>query len=336
VPGAPPSPPPDEAELQRLGLALGEHAGEVLERVSVRANGDGRQLAAPTRSSFARMCMLATTTLALWMAGEASERGLHAGREAWELFGDLAANREAPIDEVIRRCLLWRDCVAEVLREQAEPLHTPADVLARAIAMTQTTLDGTLVRVGATFEAGDARSADELTRRWDTIAFTATHDRVTGLPARGIVLDRAAQMLARARRKGTASAALVIHVDNLTTIRDRLGRAEGDELLRAISVRLDGVVRESDVLGHLEGDSFVLLAEAVPMTATATAQMIAERLRDALREPFALPGHEAETVSMTATIGIASGTYVNGEELIRDAVNAMRRARTAGGAAIGC
>jgi Arc/MetJ-type ribon-helix-helix transcriptional regulator len=39
---------------------------------------------------------------------------------------------------------------------------------------------------------------------------------------------------------------------------------------------------------------------------------------------------------MTATIGIASGTYVNGEELIRDAVNAMRRARTAGGAAIGC
>src|SRR5438445_1869504 len=94
---------PAEGELHRLGLALGEHAGDVLERVTMRANGDGQNLAPPTRSSFARMWMLATTTLALWMAGEAPDRGgLGAGREAWELFGDLAANREAPIDEVIR------------------------------------------------------------------------------------------------------------------------------------------------------------------------------------------------------------------------------------------
>jgi diguanylate cyclase (GGDEF)-like protein len=324
----------DEADLQRLGLALGAHAGDVLERVTLRANGDGRQLAAPTRSSFARMCMLATTTLALWMAGEASERGLHAGREAWELFGDLSENREAPIDEVIRRCLLWRDCVAEILREQAEPLDTPPDVLARAIAMTQTTLDGTLVRVGATFEAGDARSADELTRRWDPVAFTATHDRVTGLPARALVLDRAAHMLARARRKSTTSAALVIHIDNLTTIRDRLGRAVGDELLRAIALRLDGVVRDTDVLGRLDDDRFVLLAESV--SPTASAEAIADRLRDALREPFALSGHEAERVTMTATIGIASGHHAQAEDLIRDAENAMRRLRVAGSAAVGC
>jgi diguanylate cyclase (GGDEF)-like protein len=324
----------DEADLQRLGLALGAHAGDVLERVTVRANGDGGQLAAPTRSSFARMCMLATTTLALWMAGEPSERGLSAGREAWELFGDLAANREAPIDEVIRRCLLWRDCVAEVLREQAQPLDTPPDILARAIAMTQTTLDGTLVRVGATFEAGDARSADGLSRRWDPVAFTATHDRVTGLPAHALVLDRAAQMLARARRKGTASAALVIQIDDLTTIRDRLGRAVGDALLRSVAQRLDGVVRDTDVLGRLDGDRFVLLAESVSLTASAEA--IAERLRDALREPFALSGHEAERVTMTATIGIASGPHTQGEDLIRDAENARRRLRVARSATIGC
>ena len=114
-----------------------------------------------------------------------------------------------------------------------------------------------------TFEQERARIAEELTRREEELAFMATHDQLTGLPNRTLILDRGEQMLGRARRVRAPVAALVIDLDNFTSINDTLGHAVGDELLRAIAARLDGVVRESDALGRIGGDEFVVLAEEV-------------------------------------------------------------------------
>ena len=163
-------------------------------------------------------------------------------------------------------------------------------MLAWALAMLQRSLDVTLVRMCQSFESERRRAHEELTRRQEELAFLATHDALTGLPNRTLILDRVEQMLVRSRRSQTPVAALFIDVDNFKSINDTLGHGVGDELLRAVAARLDGVVRDIDALGRLGGDEFVIVAEG--MSLDSGPEMIAERLLDALKQPFELEGAE--------------------------------------------
>jgi diguanylate cyclase (GGDEF)-like protein len=324
--------PPDAAntphpELRRLGEVLAGRSADVVEEIRRLTHAAGQDLDDATRVSFERVGAIATTSVAQWMAGGKPEAGLHAGREAWEIFGQLAAHRASPLHEVTKRCLRWRDAVQKVLREIAEESAIPAHVLTRASAMTQMTLDVTLVRVCEVFENERARTDEELLRRQEELAFMATHDQLTGLPNRTLILDRAEQMFGRARRRHTPVAALFINLDNFTAINDTLGHTAGDQLLQAIAARLDGVVRDTDALGRLGGDEFVVLAEEVSLA--AGAELIAERLHEALSSPFSLAASETQLM-VTASIGIATGERTSAEELLRDADIAMHRAKWEG------
>jgi diguanylate cyclase (GGDEF)-like protein len=146
-----------------------------------------------------------------------------------------------------------------------------------------------------------------------------------------LLLDRATQMLARARRHATSIAAVLIEIDGFAAITDRLGSEAGDELLRAVALRLDSVVRDTDALGRLGGDKFVLLVEGATQPHDLTA--IAERLRDALRAPFAPADERAEKVFVTASIGVATGSRARAADLISDAEHALRAAHDRRGAA---
>ncbi len=185
-----------------------------------------------------------------------------------------------------------------------------------------------IVQMCEAFEQERARIEQELTRRQEELSFLATHDQLTGLPNRTLILDRGEQMLGRARRLRTPVAALLLDIDNFTSINDTLGQAAGDELLQAIAARLDGVVRDIDALGRIGGDRFVVLAEEVSNGAEAEA--IAERLQGALKAPFTLAhsGHSGLTV--TASIGAVTGKRASVEDLLRDADIAMHRAKLDG------
>jgi diguanylate cyclase (GGDEF)-like protein len=163
-------------------------------------------------------------------------------------------------------------------------------------------------------------------RRREELAFLATHDALTGLPNRTLILDRMVQMLARSRRSKTPVAALFLDLDNFKQVNDTLGHDAGDELLRAVAARLDGVVRATDTLGRLGGDEFVVIAE--DLSPAAGPELIAERLLEALEQPFALGAEgSASDLTVTASIGIAAGERTSAEELLRNADIAMYRAK---------
>jgi predicted signal transduction protein with EAL and GGDEF domain len=100
-----------------------------------------------------------------------------------------------------------------------------------------------------------------------------------------------------------------------------------NDLLRAVSARLESCLRDADSLGRLGGDEFVILIDGGPLS--VAPELVAERLLDVLRGPFDLTGAPMP-VTVTASIGIAVGDRPSAGELLRDADMAMYLAKGAG------
>jgi diguanylate cyclase (GGDEF)-like protein len=156
----------------------------------------------------------------------------------------------------------------------------------------------------------------------------ALHDALTDLPNRVLALDRAEQMLARARRQDIPIAALYVDVDGFKDVNDSFGHAAGDELLRIVASRLESVVREGDTAARLGGDEFVVLVEGSSLD--AGPELVAERLLEVLREPYDMHGEIGRDLSVTASIGVAFGQRGTADELLRDADIALYEAKAGG------
>jgi diguanylate cyclase (GGDEF)-like protein len=321
----PEQPQAADEDLRRLGEALNERTEDVLEKILARNVASGQTLDAMVEDSFARVGTVSTIAVARWMSGEPPEVAREVGRESWQIFGQLAVQRAAALNEVTKRCLRWCDAASEVVRESAAALGTPPETLLQALAMLQRSLNVTLVRMCESFDSERKLADEQLEHRQEELAFLATHDPLTGLPNRTLILDRVEQMLARSRRKQTPVAALFVDLDNFKSINDTLGHEVGDELLRAVAARLDGVVRATDAFGRLGGDEFVVVSEELSLS--AGPELIAERLIEALKEPFKLGSDEGTRLTVTASIGIASGDRTAPADLLRDADIAMYRAK---------
>ena len=176
--------------------------------------------------------------------------------------------------------------------------------------------------------AAQASTAIANARLVDQIRFQAVHDTLTGLPNRALILDRTEQMLARARRSEIQVAALFIDLDGFKEVNDSLGHGVGDQLLMAVTERLSVTMRESDSVGRLGGDEFVVLVDGATMD--AGPELVAERLLEVLRAPFHLPDLPGGPLTLTASIGIATGVRASATELLRDADIALYEAKGAG------
>lgn len=179
-----------------------------------------------------------------------------------------------------------------------------------AVAFAAAALAGAVVRTA--LAVGEMRALVESRR----LALT---DELTGLGNRRLLADRLAGQLAR-RRPDQSLAVLLLDLDRFKEVNDALGHQVGDELLRGVGPRLEAVLREGDTLARLGGDEFALLLGA---GADAThAQLVAARVRDALREPFL---HEGVQLHLDVSVGIAvcPDHAVTAEGLLRCADVAM-------------
>ena len=174
---------------------------------------------------------------------------------------------------------------------------------------------------------GRSRALQLVRERTDELHYQAFHDSLTGLPNRALILDRAGQMLARARRERSAVAAFFLDLDDFKDINDTLGHNAGDQLLASVGARLDGVLREEDTVGRLGGDEFVVLAEGSSLKSGVMS--MAQRILGVLNEPFEISESDIP-LAVSASLGVAEGDRATPDELLRDADIAMYRAKAAG------
>jgi diguanylate cyclase (GGDEF)-like protein len=325
---AQPARPNAEDDLRRLGQALRARTDEVLKGMSCRTETHGRPLDPIVEERLQRVGEVSTIAVSSWMAGEDPQVAREIGQESWLIFSELAVQRAAPPSELTKRCLGWCSAAEEVVGEIASELQTPPEISAQALAMLRRSLSVTLVRMCEACEAERTRADEEHTQYEQELEFMATHDELTKLPNRALIIDRLEQMLVRSRHSHLPVAALFIDLDEFKSVNDTLGHDAGDELLRAVAARFTEVVRDVDALGRLGGDEFVLVATGASLSSGAEA--LAERLLAALEEPFRV-GHAQTLVTVTASIGIEVGQDTSAGDLLRDADVAMYRAKWAGG-----
>jgi diguanylate cyclase (GGDEF)-like protein/PAS domain S-box-containing protein len=162
-------------------------------------------------------------------------------------------------------------------------------------------------------------------------------DVLTGLPNRVLFMDRLSRTFEKAKRRKDKTFGLIfLDLDSFKLINDSLGHLIGDQLLVAISSRLERTVRTSDsvarlgrnhTIARLGGDEFTILLEEISNTQDAIC--VAERIASDLSAPFMIGGQE---LFPSASIGIAvySPSYQNPEDLLRDADTAMYSAKAKG------
>ncbi|NJL32237.1 MAG: sensor domain-containing diguanylate cyclase [Phycisphaerales bacterium] len=185
---------------------------------------------------------------------------------------------------------------------------------------------------------GMMRDVTERKTTEERLLHMSHHDALTGLPNRVMLQNRLQHALQRHQRLPEHRFALIfLDLDRFKLINDSMGHACGDELLKIMARRLTTVLRPTDTIARnnnpqrtvarLGGDEFVVLLEDI--NTTTDAIRVADRLQHELSSPIVLDGQEVVT---TVSMGIALSDlgYSHPEEVLRDADNAMYRAKSQG------
>ena len=159
------------------------------------------------------------------------------------------------------------------------------------------------------------------------LAHLAHHDPLTDLPNRLLFTDRAEQALASAQIHKRGCALLLLDLDHFKIINDSLGHNVGDQLLKLVGERLKALFGPGVTLARLGGDEFAVLAESCPQVAQAAG--LAQRMLDAMKQPFIFDGHQ---LFISASIGISlfPNDALSAEQLLRNADSALFKAKSAG------
>lgn len=155
----------------------------------------------------------------------------------------------------------------------------------------------------------------------------ATHDVLTGLPNRNLLLDRIAQALAHDRRSQEQAAVLFIDLDHFKVINDSLGHDVGDLLLQEVATRLITAARGEDTVARRGGDEFIVLLPNI--TGPQDAEAVAQKILNGLMQPYYIHGKE---LHIGSSIGISlfpdDGRDV--EVLLKNSDIAMYHAKESG------
>ena len=174
---------------------------------------------------------------------------------------------------------------------------------------------------------GVCRDVTERKNAQDELYRLAHHDILTGLPNRALLKDRLLQAMAFCNRSGSRFALMFLDLDRFKIINDTLGHSIGDELLRLVSLRLKGILRDMDTVARIGGDEFIILLTGISQRDDAV--LLADKIMRSMAHYFRLAEHE---LFVTASLGVSlyPDNGGDGEELMKKADIAMYHAKAQG------
>ncbi|MBN8987760.1 MAG: EAL domain-containing protein [Rhizobiales bacterium] len=152
------------------------------------------------------------------------------------------------------------------------------------------------------------------------IEHMAHHDALTELANRVLLNERLQQTLGREEMVAVHH----LDLDQFKAVNDTFGHHAGDKLLKIVAERLCGLVRETDTIGRMGGDEFVIVQ--APIADPAEATSLAQRVIDQLSEPYDIDGHQA-VIGASIGISVGPGDGIDPEKLLRSADLALYRAK---------
>jgi diguanylate cyclase (GGDEF)-like protein/PAS domain S-box-containing protein len=246
-------------------------------------------------------------------------------RQPAELVGHSPAEFTHPDDAAVARDLL------EMVRAGAGFAAATFPVEKRYLLPDGTTVWG-LLHLAPLDSTGSSTSVviaqiedvTERKRAEQRLVQQAHFDALTGLPNRELSMRHLQDTLDADAVNGTCTAVFFCDLDRLKLVNDGHGHAVGDAYIREVSRRIRECIRESDFVGRLSGDEFVVILHAV--RAATEAKSLARRVTDEVRRPLRLGG---SAFTPSVSIGIASGVgaAITADELLAQADSAMYRAK---------
>ena len=288
--------------------------GEIEQRV---LRGSERRLQALVEHGSDMITVVAPDTTVIYQAGAAEPM---LGYKPHELEGAKLTDWLEPDDAVLllALCSAGERTSQELRLRHRDGSQRTCEVHATAL-LDDPDVKGIVLNI---WDLSERKALEDLLRH------QAFYDALTDLPNRILALDRAEQMLARARRHSLPVAALYVDIDGFKQVNDGFGHAVGDELLRLVAARLASVVREGDTAARLAGDEFVVLVEGAGLD--GGPELVADRLLEVLRAPYDMTEDIGRPLTVAASIGIALSDRGTAEELLRDADLALYEAKRAG------
>lgn len=209
-----------------------------------------------------------------------------------------------------------------------KPFHIE-EVLARIQnQLAMITAQQTIYQLNAQLEGRVKERTQQLETANSQLSKLAFRDPLTWLPNRALLMERLQEALNQQQANPDDQfAVFYLDCDRFKPVNDSLGHQAGDELLIAISERLNSVLRQEDFLARLGGDEFVILLGKLEDARYAT------QVADRIIKSFAIPFYVREKdifVSFSIGIVLECANYWNPEELLRDADTAMYQAKALG------
>jgi diguanylate cyclase (GGDEF)-like protein len=241
-------------------------------------------------------------------------------RDVLTSFVPLRGSAAAPIEGVMA---IYTDVTALEASDENEELLVTVSVIA-----VLTALYAILYFIVKRADRIIRRQYDHHRRIEKSLRHMTTHDALTNLPNRLLLLDRIKQSLTSAERHNNLLAVAFIDLDNFQNVNNSLGHHIGDKVLQTLAQRLAGCVRENDTISRVGGDEFVVSLPDIK--SNADLFQIAKKMLGAVALPINADGRE---LHLTASVGIAlypeHGT--DAETLLSKADMAMHSAKNLGG-----